>query len=396
MISASPQTDYIDHMTDWLPEKREKRSFSAESIPDLQQHINHSTELNALLDRFGDEIEKLGLVDGYLINLRDSDTEHLISLKVHLTAEFHVLEQTYYRYKVALSGDALNLNARAFHSRGIVQCDSDNGTDIEKNLLKLWKLQEIAAIAILDDDDFSQAPIGTLLLLKQGGRIDEHIFVAIEKLISVFYKPLRVALENSFLQEPSDHIESAPPEKSWFQQFSAEMNNLTSTETIYQMFATEMFRQFAFDGVGFFLLENDLLLNKRVEAADPHYQDISEAWEKYLLGNPYILDTTDGGISHTFLKNLPLIFHDVQTIINLPMSEKDRHALNILRTPRTLLLVPICYKQNPIGVLAFYSLLEPVNVSESDLHLIRNLASFFGAAIIDLSRHAIAGDQIGA
>jgi len=290
------------------------RSRLTEPEFELRERIERSTKLHALLDLFAEEIGKLELVDGFLINLRDSNSEYLITLKIRLGAEFHALEETYHRYKVALAGDALNLSSRAFHSRGIVQCDLESASDIQRSLLRAWKLQQIAAIAILDDDDFSQPPIGTLLLLRQEGEIDEYVFVAIEQLIRVFYHPLRLALEASFLQEHHDLGASAALEQSRFLQFVVELNNLTSTETIYQMFATEMFRQFAFDGLGFFLLENKLLINKRVEAADPHYEPIREAWQGYLQQNPYELNPIDGGISHTFLKNLPLLFHDVQRI----------------------------------------------------------------------------------
>jgi len=138
--------------------------------------------------------------------------------------------------------------------------------------------------------------------------------------------------------------------------------------------------------LGFFLLDGGLLVNKRVQTADPHYQDISSAWEKYLREHPYELNLTDGAISHTFLKNTPLMFHDVQEIFNLPMSDKDRGSLTVLKTIRTLLLVPICLEQSPIGVLAFYSLLEPVNIDKSDLELIGNLAGHFGTAIANLSK----------
>jgi two-component system cell cycle response regulator len=369
------------------------RSRAVEPRHALQERIKHTSTLPALLDLLGEEIEKLDQVDGYLINLRDSENAYLVSLKVHLTSEFHVLEETYYRYKVALSGDALNLNARAFHSRGIVQCDLDSASEIERDLLRAWKLQQITAIAILDDDNFNQTPIGTLVLLKQEGHIDEQVFINIEQLITLFYLPLRQALEASFLQERRERLESAAVEQSRFLQFVVELNNLTSTETIYQMFATEMFRQFAFDGLGFFLLEHKLLTCKRVEVADPHYEDIGKAWQDYLCDNPYELNTTDGGISHTFLKNLPLMFHDVQAIIKLPMSEKDRHSLEVLKTARTLLLVPICPGRKPIGVLAFYSLLDAVDISESDLHLISKLASLFGAAITNINHHIAIGGR---
>lgn len=99
-------------MTDRISGNDERRSLPAEEFFDLQAHIARSSDLAALLDLFGEEIEKLALIDGYLINLRDAETKHLISLKVRLTPEFRSLEETYHRYTVALSGDALSLNAR--------------------------------------------------------------------------------------------------------------------------------------------------------------------------------------------------------------------------------------------------------------------------------------------
>lgn len=369
-------------MTTHTPEKTKIQTLTPDVRFDLIERINASNnDLNTLLDMLGKEIEKLGLVDGYLINLRDAEAENLVSLKVHLTPEFHFLEETYFRYKVPLAQDSLNVSVKAFHSRGIVQCDTVNGSVVEKQLLTLWKLNEITAIAILDDDDFSQLPIGTFLLLQEKGHIDEQIFFVLEQLVAVFYKPLRNALEYSFLKEHRDRYEAATAQHSRLLEFIVEMNNLTAPEKIYEMFASEVFRLFPFSGMGFFLLENDLLVNKKVISGDPLFDDVAAEWEKYLVNKPYILDTTDGGVSHTFVRNKALMFDDVQTIISLPMSEKDRQTLKIMRTPRTMLITPIRYQSKPMGVIVFYSLGGIVKVSEAETHLFANLSSFLGAAI---------------
>ncbi len=360
--------------------------LAAESDIVLQESIDAVTELNGLLDLFGAAIEQTGLIDGYMINLRDAQAEYLVSQKVHLTPEFHNLENTYHHYKVALAGDALNLNARAYHNRGIVQCNLDSGSEAEKNVLRLWKLEEIGAIAILDDGDFGKAPLGTLLLLKKQGEIEDQVFVAMEHLISLFHAPLRRALQQSFLQE---HEESNTIEQSRFLQFVVELDNLTSNDTIYEMFATEMFRQFAFDGLGFFLLQGDRLVCKRVETADPHYHSTGEAWSTFLRNNPYALDTTDGGIAHAYLKHQTLFFPDVQTIKDLPMSAKDRQSLTILESPRSLLLVPIGERQHAIGVLAFFSLQQTVSVSEEEQETIRLLAAHFGRALANIDDYLL-------
>jgi hypothetical protein len=370
-------------MTTQMPDKTKKiQTLTPDLRFDLVERINSSNnDLTTLLDMLGEEIEKLGLVDGYLINLRDAESENLVSLKVHLTPEFRFLEETYYRYKVPLAHDSLNVSVKAFHSRGIVQCDAVNGSAVEKQMLSLWKLNEITAIAILDDDDFTQPPIGTFLLLQEKGHMDEQIFFVLEQLVSVFYKPLRNAMEYAFLKEHRDRYEAATAQHSRLLEFIVEMNNLTAPEKIYEIFSNEVFRLFPFSGIGFFLLENDLLVNKKVVSGDPLFDDIAAEWEKYLADKPYILDTTDGGVSHTFVRNKALMFDDVQTIMGLPMSEKDRQTLKIMRTPRTMLITPIRYQNKPMGVIVFYSLNGVVKISDSENHLFSNLSSFLGAAI---------------
>jgi hypothetical protein len=304
-----------------------------------------------------------------------------VSLKVRLTPEFRFLEETYYRYKVPLAHDSLNVSVKAFHSRGIVQCDTVNGSAVEKQMLSLWKLNEITAIAILDDDDFTQPPIGTFLLLQEKGHMDEQIFFVLEQLVSVFYKPLRNAMEYAFLKEHRDRYEAATAQHSRLLEFIVEMNNLTAPEQIYDMFASEVFRMFPFSGIGFFLLEDDKLVNKRVISGDPLFDDIAVEWEKYLVGKPYVLDTTDGGVSHTFVRNKALVFDDVQAIMSLPMSEKDKQTLRIMKTPRTMLITPIRYQSKPMGVIVLYSLKGVIKISDAENHLFSNLSSFLGAAI---------------
>jgi len=376
-------------MTTQVSEKTKIPALTPDLRFDLIERISGTNDLPTLLNMLGQEIEKLGLVDGYLINLRDAEAENLISLKVHLTPEFRFLEETYYRYKVALAHDSLNVSVKAFHSRGIVQCDAVNGSVVEKQLLNLWKLNEITAIAILDDDDFSQLPIGTLLLLQEKGHIDEQIFIILEQLVAIFYKPLRNALEYSFLKEHRDRYEAATAQHSRLLEFIVEMNNLTAPDKIYDMFAGEVFRLFPFSGIGFFLLEDDGLINKKVISGDPLFDDVAVEWEKYLVGKPYILDTTDGGVSHTFVRNKALMFDDVQIIMSLPMSEKDRQSLRIMKTPRTMLISPIRYQNKPIGVIVFYSLANVIKISDAEAHLFSSLSSFLGAAITNGKNYAL-------
>ncbi len=218
----------------------------------LLEKINSTIELNSLLDLFGEQIEKLGLVDGYLINLADPDGSALVSRKVHFTAEYQHLENTYAGYRVSLSPDAPNLSVKAYLQAQTLQADIANASGEVKRLLGLWQLEGIAAIPLMAADDRQTGKLpGTIVLLKQHGIIDREILDNFEELIALFHAPLCNALEYAFLKDYQNRFEAAAAEQSRFLQFIVEMNNVTSPDRIYDMFSSELFHKLKFDLVGF-------------------------------------------------------------------------------------------------------------------------------------------------
>jgi two-component system cell cycle response regulator len=158
---------------------------------------------------------------------------------------------------------------------------------------------------------------------------------------------------------------------------------MTSPERIYEMFSAELFHKLPFDLIGFFLLENEVLVSKKISVINQRYEARRAKWEQFLLTHPYQQNTTDGGISHTFMRNTHLLFPDVQKIKHLPMSINDQATLKLLSSVRTLLMVPIRHQNKPIGVITFFAFAEVLPISESDLKLLNNLSSFLGTAIIN-------------
>ncbi len=350
----------------------------------LLKKINSSFELATLLDLFGEQIERLEVIDGYLINLVDATEEFLISRKVHFTGEFQFLEETYGGYKVALQAAVPNLSAMAFKEGATIQADIANATGEVKKLLGLWKLEGIAAIPMrVLEEDKQTKPVGTVVLLKQQGTIDHELLVKIDELISLFYAPLCNALEYADLKDYQTRFEAAAAEQSRFLQFIVEMNNMTSPDRIYDMFSQELFHKLSFDLVGFFLLENEVLVSKKIAVTNPRYEARRAKWEQFLLTHPYQQNSTDGGISHTFMRNSHFIFPDVQKVRHLPMSPNDQATMKILGSVRTLVMIPIRFQNQPIGVLTLFTFTNTLEVTDSDLILLNNLSSFLGTAIIN-------------
>ncbi|RJG01087.1 sensor domain-containing diguanylate cyclase [Noviherbaspirillum sedimenti] len=350
----------------------------------LLEKINSTIELSTLLDLLGEQIDSLELLDGYLINLLDASGTALISRKVHFTSEYQFLENTYADYKIELTPDAANLSVKAYLQKQIIQADIVNATGEVKRLLGLWKLEDMAAIPLMAAESKQNSKLpGTIVLLKQQGKITHEILDIFDELVALFHAPLCNALEYAYLKDNQDRLEAAAAEQSRFLQFIVEMNNMTSPDRIYDMFAHELFHKLTFDMVGFFLLENEVLVSKKISITNPRYEARRAKWEQFLLSHPYQQNTTDGGISHTFMRNTPLLFPDVQKIKHLPMSSNDQATMKILGGVRTLLMVPIRHQNHPIGVLTFFTFVNTLDISESDLILLNNLSAFLGTAIIN-------------
>lgn len=350
----------------------------------LLEQINSTLDLTTLLDLLGEQIEKLELLDGYLINLVNADETALISRKVHFTSEYQFLENTYAGYRIELTPEATNLSVKAYLERKTIQADIGNATGEVKRLLGLWKLEDMAAIPLIATDNRQSTKLpGTIVLLKQQGKISAELLEIFDELVALFHAPLCNALEYAYLKDYQDRLEAAAAEQSRFLQFIVEMNNMTSPDRIYDMFAHELFHKLPFDQVGFFLLENEVLVSKKISIVNPRYEARRAKWEQFLLSHPYQQNTTDGGISHTFMRNTHLLFPDVQKVKHLPMSVNDQATLKILGGVRTLLMVPIRHQNQPIGVLTFFTFANPLEVSESDLILLNNLSAFLGTAIIN-------------
>lgn len=367
--------------------------FSVEEKCTLLERATRARDLAALLDLFGTEIEKLALVDGYIVTLRDATGEFLTSLKIRFPGELQYLEKTYLGYRTSLKVDVNNANVRAIHGRCITRLSAGEGPESEKDMLANWRLEEFVALPLMDRNEADGEPVGTVLLMKERGGIDQNALAVLEELVGIFLAPMRAALNTSFLQDFHDRFRNAASDHARALEFIIEINNLTSLDRIFDKFASDIFRQAAFECIGFFLEEDNVLKSKRIVCSDARHQAVADRWGAYLRERHYALENLDGGVSHSFMKDSHLLFHDIQELLHIPMSEKDTQTVRILGTPRTLLVLPIRYQNKPIGSIAFFSLSGTVDVPEAFVHLLEKLSAFLGTAIINSRNFALSQAQ---
>jgi diguanylate cyclase (GGDEF)-like protein len=367
--------------------------YSTEKRYEILRSIAKAEDLNSLLELLGEEIEKLSVVDGYLINLCGQSGDEIISMKIRFPAGYRYLEKTYHGYKTPVNGDSANPNVRAFQSRRIVRVHANEGLESDKQILTRWNVDESSHLPMTDSENQDTPPLGILTLMRKNALIDQLAFDALNELISIFYAPLRTALNTSFLKEFQQRFQAAADEQARALEFIIELNNLTESDKVFDMFAVELFRRIPFECIGFFLHENGGLKSKMVACSAPQFDSIKDEWSAYLADKLYGLNSMDGGVAHAFLKNASMMFQDVQQVLHMPMSEKDLQTLRILKTPRTLLVLPIRYQKQPIGSIAFFSLTKIIDVSKADLRMLENLSSFLGTAIINSNNFALTKEQ---
>jgi diguanylate cyclase (GGDEF)-like protein len=356
----------------------------------LKQAISAGS-LDAFLEVMGEQIDALQLADGYLINLPDASSSNLFTRKLHFPSEFKMLEQTTLGHRHSLEDNYLN--ARVFRARKVDCINHDNANEMEKTVLQYWRATEISGVPILDCDRPQAEPLGVVVLMNQSSGIEAAALAPLQDLLSLLYPLLKNWLHHARLQEMQEQAKAAVAENRRLLQFLDEMSSLTAIDKVYELFAAELFRQLRFDIAAFGLVENEMLVNKKVSIADQRYAMIADEWRRYLQEQPVPLDPRFSGASYTIFQNESTLFPDLEAIRHLPMTPYDTKTMEILRTPRTLFISPIRYQKKPIGGFALYSLSEPIALAESDVNLLEQLSSFLGTAIVNSQTYAISQAQ---
>lgn len=357
----------------------------------IKDALLNAASLQEVVDLFAAEIDALALADGYLVNLLDESNTHLSSRKIRYTPEFRYLEKTYLDYKILL--DDGKLNARVMANGGIERVDGTTRDQTEANILLYWKICEMVGAAIRNPADPEARPVGVLILLGKERPISADQLEALQELLAIFYKSLANWLRFSHLESLHKTATAAIEEGKRLLQFLTEMNNLTSQEKIYEVFATELFRQLPFDIAGFSLVEGDRMVVQKVSVANPKFADICLEWENNLRQHPYPLDPTASGAVYALMSKTSLFFQDMQTFRHLPMTELDAKTFAILHTARSMFISPVRYKDNAIGVFALYSMEKPLTLSDADQQMLDHLSSFLGTALTNCKLYATSQEQ---
>ncbi len=369
-----------------LGEKFENEKAEKETL----RSVSQACGLVDVLELLSDGFDSMSEVEGYLINLLDDEEENLVCEKIVLPAKFIGIEKTYYKYKYALNKHDANIEV--YKNKASLKITSENaaqyGSNTETRFTR-WELAFLAVLPVMDGDDV----IGTLMVMNQSEEIKDETLKYLGEYVNSFAVQIRNAQHFTELERLKKAFETAKREQQLFLQFISKVNSLTSVESIYEMFTEELLRRYSFNLSGIVMKEGGELVSKKNTIIDSQFQDIYDEWIEYYTENSYQIDLNDGATAASFIQNSHIIIRDVLEILHLPMSIKDKKALEIMRTPRTFLFVPIVQQNKPVGVLWLFSIKETVNITDEDLAIINLLCSFLGTSISNAELYTRVDDQ---
>ncbi len=288
--------------------------------------------------------------------------------------------------------DGSDLSAGSFRARRTLQVDASTMGDYPEatqRRLEMLGVSSIVAFPILATPDC----LGTVVIFQQSGVIAPETVDDLTTMIGYLGRQLPAALQSAEMARRDEALRHAEADQQEFLRFVARINDLRSTSQIHEAISREFIRRFPFDMVGIALREGEELVVRKLTLGNPAFKERFPAVESFYLNTRFRLDIADGGLPAVFLQNAPLLFHDIQAVGEVPLMDKDRQALERMETARTLFMVPIHRKGEPVGVLWLVSLAEVVPLSPSDQQLIVLLADFAGTAIANAQLYELAGKQ---
>ena len=288
--------------------------------------------------------------------------------------------------------DGSDLSAGSFRARRTLQVDAKSMGDFPEatqRRLEMLGVSSIVAFPILATPDC----LGTVVIFQQSGVIAPETVDDLTTLIDYLGRQLPAALQSAEMARRDAALRHAEADQQEFLRFVARINDLRSTSQIHEAISREFIRRFPFDMVGIALREGEELVVRKLTLGNPAFKERFPTVESFYLNTRFRLDIADGGLPAVFLQNAPLLFHDIQAVGEVPLMDKDRQALERMETARTLFMVPIHRKGEPVGVLWLVSLAEVVPLSPSDQQLIVLLADFAGTAIGNAQLYELAGKQ---
>ncbi|MBI1890860.1 MAG: GGDEF domain-containing protein [Burkholderiales bacterium] len=360
----------------------------------LAQYADKSTDLNELLDAYGDQILSIPNVEGLVVNLLNETGDALVTAYLRLPEEFDGIRNTYKGFHYPL--DQPDVNVIVFQEakpRIVTHDDLSEYAENTRMRFERWKMRNLLVLPLnVKTKDDALQPIGSVMVFSQEHFLDLQLAESVDTIGELFARRILLHWNRQQAIESAQTVKTLYAEIHQFISYMTSMNSRTTVEEVYAVVAEQFIKRFGFDIVGILLEENRRLSIEHIAFSKP-FVSLSEKYEPFRLDTKYALNARDGASAMAYVNNQRFLFDDCLKLMHLPMSAKDKASLTLLKTPRTFLIVPIRLNTKPIGVMWLGTLAQTMPLPETNLALIELLISFISTAIRNAQAHGLVEQQ---
>jgi two-component system cell cycle response regulator len=359
-------------------------------IESLAQIICRSGSLSELLDWFGSQINSMPGIDGCVVTLARDAGDALVISHLNLPAAFSGIQNSYKGFQYEIGGN--DVNAEVFKSGKAVfvaASDLERYAETTRMRFERWQMSNLLVLPLaIGLKDGGTETVGTLMVFGQSAPLDSHNLSCIQEVADLFAPQIRNHWRHQQGVEKARLVDAMHAEMQQFLAYITEMNSLTSVEEVYALIAKEFIDRFKFDYVTIQLKQADELALVHFAFSEP-FRHLTDQFAEFRAKTHYTTSARDGQSGSAFVNNQRFVINDIEKILTLPMGEKDRASLDVLKTARTYLVVPIRLHDEPIGTITLATLDEPIYLPDTELTLIELLGSFISTAIRNAEAHSL-------
>ncbi|MGE5386044.1 MAG: diguanylate cyclase [Betaproteobacteria bacterium] len=358
----------------------------------LFRQITATIDLPRLLAILGEQLLVRGDLAGYAVYLLEEAGANLVCEKICLPEAHQGMERTLHKYKLPRS--LPDANNECFSQQRMIRLNPEtigSFPEATKKRFNLWQLSDLAILPLTCGEE----AIGTIMLLSQTGQFESAWLDQIAPVLDLFSHQIRNALSHARLKDREEEFLCRLREQESVHAFIKQINSLTSEDLVYDMIAREFLRRFGFEVAAVLMHGGAKLTLKKWAAISGKHDALLAELNAFCTRTRFAYDihTIDGASASAFIRNSHLYFRDTMEVIHLPMSDKDRDILTILKTPRSFVCMPIRSEGKPIGILWLFSVDGIVELTEAELSTVEQLSSFVSTAIANAKLYSTINRQ---
>lgn len=344
---------------------------------DLIREISQEIEWDKLFDLLSREIKKSITINGYVFLAYHELQKSMTIKKVYYDSELQKIEKLLVDNAVVQEQDPVAWKAIENNDVIITDISSSELGDFVKQRLHLMNSRYIAYIPLVKN----LVKLGVFCFIRKDMPFQPEELSAIEEKITLFAGQIHNALKYSALKDREAGTNVLSKKTNQILEIAHKLNSLTSLSSIYHLILSELVKIFHFD-FGVTYIERDNFLEYvsgfSTEAGQEDFYRLDK-WLNETKG--YDTNPTHSATAVAFNRNCHFFFNDIPSLMHLPMPEKDREGLSLIKNPKSLLIIPIGNSDSVIGMLHLLSVTRNANLSENDISILKSLCSFISTAI---------------